>query len=212
MELPLRILARLKLKKLEVFMFEVKNLNDEYFSQLDPGEVLDIKKLSTEDKILCFRYFLNSDAITNVSVISNLFLLVNGISDIDDNALEDERIFFSSLEEYVDIKLEIKEEIDKFNIALLEYYLGIVEGLNVTLDELKSHIPNTHFNLMSLVTPELISKLMLKYLTRIDCHNVKPAFNANDLYNKINSSDSLFLGFIQNLVNEVGINNDTHNC
>lgn len=192
-------------------MFEVKNLNDEYFSQLDPGEVLDIKKLSTEDKILCFRYFLSSDAITNVSVISNLFLLINGISDIDDNALEDERIFFSSLEEYVDVKLEIKEEIDKFNIALLEYYLGIVEGLNVTLDELKSHIPNTHFNLMSLVTPELISKLMLKYLTRIDCHNVKPAFNANDLYNKINSSDSLFLGFIQNLVNEVGINNDTHN-
>lgn len=200
-----------KIKKLEVFMFEVKNLNDEYFSQLDPGEVLDIKKLSTEDKILCFRYFLSSDAITNVSVISNLFLLINGISDIDDNALEDERIFFSSLEEYVDVKLEIKEEIDKFNIALLEYYLGIVEGLNVTLDELKSHIPNTHFNLMSLVTPELISKLMLKYLTRIDCHNVKPAFNANDLYNKINSSDSLFLGFIQNLVNEVGINNDTHN-
>lgn len=192
-------------------MFEVKNLNDEYFSQLDPGEVLDIKKLSTEDKSLCFRYFLSSDAITNVSVISNLFLLINGISDIDDNTLEDERIFFSSLEEYVDIKLEIKEEIDKFNIALLEYYLGIVEGLNVTLDELKSHIPNTHFNLMSLVTPELISKLMLKYLTRIDCHNVKPAFNANDLYNKINSSDSLFLGFIQNLVNEVGINNDTHN-
>ncbi len=192
-------------------MFEVKNLNDEYFSQLDPGEVLDIKKLSTEDKILCFRYFLSSDAITNVSVISNLFLLINGISDIDDNALEDERIFFSSLEEYVDVKLEIKEEIDKFNIALLEYYLGIVEGLNVTLDELKSHIPNTHFNLMSLVTPELISKLMLKYLTRIDCHNVKPAFNANDLYNKINNSDSLFLGFIQNLVNEVGINNDTYN-
>ena len=211
MEFPLRILARLKIKKLEVFMFEVKNLNDEYFSQLDPGEVLDIKKLSTEDKILCFRYFLSSDAITNVSVISNLFLLINGISDSDDNALEDERIFFSSLEEYVDVKLEIKEEIDKFNIALLEYYLGIVEGLNVTLDELKSHIPNTHFNLMSLVTPELISKLMLKYLTRIDCHNVKPAFNANDLYNKINSSDSLFLGFIQNLVNEVGINNDTHN-
>lgn len=189
-------------------MFEVKNLNDKYFSQLDPGEILDIKEMSTDDKILCFRYFLKSEGITNVSVISNLFLLINGISDIDDNALNDERVFFSSLEEYVDVKLEIKEEIDGFNIALLEYYLGVVEGLNVTLDELKSHIPNTYFNLMSLVTSELVSKLMLKYLTRIDCHNVKPAFNANDLYNKINNSDSLFLGFIQNLVSEVGINND----
>lgn len=201
-------LKKNKQKQLEVFMFEVKNLNDEYFSQLDPGEVLDIKEMSTDDKISCFRYFLKSEGITNISVISNLFLLINGISNIDDNALNDERVFFSSLEEYVDVKLEIKEEIDSFNIALLEYYLGVVEGLNVTLDELKSHIPNTYFNLMSLVTPELVSKLMLKYLTRIDCHNVKPAFNANDLYNKINNSDSLFLGFIQNLVSEVGINND----
>ena len=81
-------------------MFEVKNLNDKYFSQLDPGEILDIKEMSTDDKILCFRYFLKSEGITNVSVISNLFLLINGISDIDDNALNDERVFFSSLEEY----------------------------------------------------------------------------------------------------------------
>lgn len=189
-------------------MFEVKNLNDEYFSQLDPGEILDIKNLSTEDKAKCFKYFLGSDAITNVSVISNLYLLINGISGIDDTTLDDERIFFNSLEEYVDIKLDIKDEIDTFNIALLEYYLGVVEGLNVRLDELKSHIPNTYFNLMPLATPELISKLMLKYLTKIDCHNVKPAFNASELYNKINNSDSLFLGFIQNLVNEVGSNND----
>ena len=191
-------------------MFEIKNLNDEYFSQLDPGEILDIKKLSEEDKVKCFKYFLTSDAITNISVISNLYLLINGISGIDDNTLDDERIFFNSLEEYVDVKLDIKDEIDSFNIALLEYYLGVIEGLNVRLDELKSHIPNTYFNLMPLATPELISKLMLKYLTRIDCNNVKPAFNANELYNKINNSDSLFLGFIQNLVNEVGSNNDTN--
>lgn len=192
-------------------MFEVKNLNDEYFSQLNPGEVLDIKNLSTDDKILCFKYFLGSDAITNVSVISNLYLLINGISGIDDNTLDDERVFFNSLEEYVDVKLDIKDEIDAFNIKLLEYYLGVIEGLNVTLDELKSHIPNTYFNLMPLATPDLISKLMLKYLTKIDCHNVRPAFNATELYNKINNSDSLFLGFIQNLVNEVGVTNDTNN-
>ena len=186
-------------------MFEIKNLNDEFFSNLDPSLVLEIKELTTEDKVMCFRYFLNTDVITNVSVISNLFLLINGITDIDDDALADERIFFKSLEEYIDVKLEIKNEIDVFNTKLLEYYLGIIKGLSVNLDELKSHIPNTIFNLMPLVTPNLVSKLTVKYLDRINTKNVKPVFNAMELYSEINNTDSLFLGFVQTLMKEVNL-------
>ena len=187
-------------------MFDIKNLNDEYFSTVDTEEILKIKSLPIEDKISCFKYFLTSDCIENISVISNLYLLINGISSIDEEALEDERVFFNSLEEYVDIKLEIRDEINSFSVKLLEYYLGIIEGLDVNLDELKSHIPNTHFNIFSLVDINLISKLMLKYFNKINPDNVKPAFNATKLYNKINSPDSLILGFLQGLTNEVNIN------
>ena len=190
-------------------MFEIKNLNDEYFSNLAPEVILEIKELPTEDKIKCFRYFLGTDVITNVSVISNLFLLINGITDIEDNALDDERVFFSSLEEYIDVKLEIKSEIDVFNTRLLEYYLGVIKGLSVNLDELKTHIPNTFFNLMPLVTINLISKLTIKYLDRIENKNVKPVFNAMELYSEINNQDTLFLGFVQSLVSEVS-RNDTN--
>ena len=190
-------------------MFEIKNLNDEYFSNLASEVILEIKELPTEDKIKCFRYFLVTDVITNVSVISNLFLLINGITDIEDNALDDERVFFSSLEEYIDVKLEIKNEIDVFNTRLLEYYLGVIKGLSVNLDELKTHIPNTFFNLMPLVTINLISKLTIKYLDRIENKNVKPVFNAMELYSEINNQDTLFLGFVQSLVSEVS-RNDTN--
>ena len=190
-------------------MFEIKNLKDEYFSNLAPEVILEIKELPTEDKIKCFRYFLGTDVITNVSVISNLFLLINGITDIEDNALDDERVFFSSLEEYIDVKLEIKNEIDVFNTRLLEYYLGVIKGLSVNLDELKTHIPNTFFNLMPLVTINLISKLTIKYLDRIENKNVKPVFNAMELYSEINNQDTLFLGFVQSLVSEVS-RNDTN--
>ena len=190
-------------------MFEIKNLNDEYFSNLAPEVILEIKELPTEDKIKCFRYFLGTDVITNVSVISNLFLLINGITDIEDNALDDERVFFSSLEEYIDVKLEIKNEIDVFNTRLLEYYLGVIKGLSVNLDELKTHIPNTFFNLMPLVTINLISKLTIKYLDRIENKSVKPVFNAMELYSEINNQDTLFLGFVQSLVSEVS-RNDTN--
>lgn len=190
----------------EILMFDIKNLNDEYFSSLDSEEILKIKELSTEDKIKCFKYFLTTDILTNVSVISNIYLLINGISSIDDNTLDDDRIFFKSLEEYVDIKLEIRKEIDNFGVKILEYYLGILEGLDVQLDELKIHIPNSYFNIMPLITPTLISRLTLKYLTKINVENVKPVFNANELYSKINNSDSLLLGFIQSFCSEVSLN------
>lgn len=183
-------------------MFNLENLNDEYFSNLNPEEILEIKELSTEDKVTCFKFFLDSEVITNISVISNIFLLINGISNIDDEAINDERIFFKSLEEYVDIKLQIRYEIDDFNIYLLEYYLGIIEGLDVTLDELKTHIPNTHFNIMPLVTPNLISKIMSKYLRQMSAERVRPHFYANELYNKINNPDSLITGFLTNLTGE----------
>lgn len=187
-------------------MFEIKNLNDDFFASVDPEEILAIKELPSEEKVKCFRYFLTTDILTNVSVVSNIYLLINGISSIDDNALKDERIFFKSLEEYVDIKLEIRKELDQYSIKVLEYYLGIIQGLDVQLDELKSHIPNSYYNIMPLITPTLISRLALKYLKKIDIDNVKPAFNANELYSKINNSDSLLLGFIQSFCGEVSLN------
>lgn len=186
-------------------MFDLKNLNDDFFATISTEEILDIKAMDTDSKVECFRYFLASDVISNISVISNIFLLIDGVSSIDENTLEDPRVFFNSLEEYVDIKLQLRSEMDSFNIKLLEYYLGIVEGLDVTLDELKVHITNTHYNIMNLVTPTLISKLMLKYLTRISFENVNPVFHATELYSKINNTDNLIVGFLQKLTNEVNL-------
>ena len=184
-------------------MFDISNLNDRYFMSVDAGELLNIKNLSTEDKIKSFSFFLKSDVITNYSVISNLFILINGVTNIDDEALNDERVFFNDLEEYVDIKLELKEDIEQFKKKILEYYLGVVQGLNVKLPELKVHITNTHYNFLHLATPIFISKLMLEQLKNIDVNNVKPTFNAESIYDKINNHVySQTYGILQRIMSE----------
>lgn len=185
-------------------MFNIENLTNKYFSEVNAEDFLDIKTLSTEDKVKCFSFFLNSDVITNYSVISNLFMLINGITDIEDDTLEDERLFFNSLEEYVDIKLELKPEIEDFKKKLLIYYLGIVEGLNVKIPELKIHIPNTYYNILHFVTPIFISKIMTEQLTNIDVNDVKPTFCAESLYDKINNHVfSQTYGIIDRIMSEV---------
>ncbi len=185
-------------------MFDINNLNDKYFSEVTADEVLEIKSLSTEDKIKCFNYFLNSDVITNYSVISNLFMLIDGSSGIDEAAVNNVRVFYNDIEEYVDIKIELKQEIENFKKRLLECYLSIVEGLHVRLPELKTMPSNTCYNVLCLVNPVFISKIMFEQLKNVDISNVKPAFNAETLYDKINDKVySQTYGIFENIMNRV---------
>ena len=184
-------------------MFNLENLNDDFFKTLDAGDDVEIKKLKTEDKIKCFKFFLSSDVITNHSIISNLYILVNGISDIDEDIENDDRAFFNSLEEYVDIKLDLKEELDLFKKKIVEYYLGIIKGLIVKIPELKVHITNTHYHIFHLANPEFISKMMLEQLDNIDVKSIKPTFNAESLYDKINDHTySYTYGIFQRIMSE----------
>ena len=50
-------------------MFNIENLNDEYFANLDSEAVLDIKSLSAFEKNQCLKYFLNSKVLTNKSIL-----------------------------------------------------------------------------------------------------------------------------------------------
>lgn len=168
-------------------MFDVENLSEKYFLELNAEDILDIKTLGFEDKVKCFRFFLQCDSIINYSVITNLFMLLNGIGDSRTGLSDDNRVFFNSLEEYVDIKLELKSEMEEFKKKLLVYYLGVIEGLNVKIPELKIHIPNTYFNLLHLANPIFISKIMSEQINNIDTAEIKPTFNAESIYDKINN-------------------------
>lgn len=184
-------------------MFNVENLNDKYFLNISAEEDLEIKSLSVEDKVKCFRFFLTSDAIMNYSVITNVFMLLNGIAGVKDTLSKDNRIFFNNLEEYVDIKLELKTEIEDFKKRLLIYYLGVVEGLNVKIPELKIHIPNTYYNILYLTNPIFISKIMSEQLKNIDVNEIKPTFNAESIYDQINNHVySYTYGIIDRIVSE----------
>lgn len=182
-------------------MFDLKNLNDEYFLKLDTNEILEIKDLGFDDKVKCFEYFLTHENINNTSIIINIFYLINGINAMDEIGKEDKRLFFNNLEEYVDIKLAIKDKLTIFSIKLVENYLGVIKGLDTKLPELKVKLPSLYFCVLSLLSPVLLSKLFNKYMLKINLEDIKPVFQADIIYNKINSDNSLIANFIYMLAN-----------
>ena len=99
-------------------MFNIENLNDEYFANLDSEAVLDIKSLSAFEKNQCLKYFLNSKVLTNKSILYNLFLIISSVENIDEDDYAREDVFFTSKEEYEDLESRLGYEIIEFRINL----------------------------------------------------------------------------------------------
>ena len=167
-------------------MFNIENLNDEYFANLDSEAVLDIKSLSTFEKNQCLKYFLNSKVLTNKSILYNLFLIISSVENIDEDDYAREDVFFTSKEEYEDLESRLGYEIIEFRINLLELYLCIMAGLANTSEDSKVEIEPTYLNILEYVDPIFVANLILSYIKSVNAEHIHPVKNAKELYDKIN--------------------------
>ena len=167
-------------------MFNIENLNDEYFANLDSEAVLDIKNLSTFEKNQCLKYFRNSKVLTNKSILYNLFLIISSVENIDEDDYAREDVFFTSKEEYEDLESRLGYEIIEFRINLLELYLCIMAGLANTSEDSKVEIEPTYLNILEYVDPIFVANLILSYIKSVNAEHIQPVKNAKELYDKIN--------------------------
>ena len=167
-------------------MFNIENLNDEYFANLDSEAILDIKNLSAFEKNQCLKYFLNSKVLTNKSILYNLFLIISSVENIDEDDYAREDVFFTSKEEYEDLESRLGYEIIEFRINLLELYLCIMAGLANTSEDSKVEIEPTYLNILEYVDPIFVANLILSYIKSVNAEHIQPVKNAKELYDKIN--------------------------
>lgn len=116
----------------------VKNQLDEFESTGDLTtsihDILDVKNLSPEVKIEFFKYILSNEDILDSVIILNIFNMVKCYNAFDDSYFDSESTFFKDFEEYLDIKTELREDLDKFSKQLCIYYLSILYSCGVTDD------------------------------------------------------------------------------
>lgn len=179
-------------------MFNIENLNDEYFTKLGSDEVLDIKELPLYEKGQCFRFFFDSEILTNKAVLYNIFLAIDGIDGLSDEELASEKVFFSSKKEYETIIHQVRYEINDFCSWIVEFYLNILAGLSATSEEALTTPQITHVNFIPYMTPKLLSRLLVKYKDRIEIWNIKPVMNAEELFNKIHIKEEVTADGIDN--------------
>lgn len=121
-------------------------------------KLIDLKGKDNETLISVFKDVLENPNCVNYSVILNSNLLLNGYNTLDDSMFENNEVWFSNIEQLIDIKLEMSAEIQKFQTQLAFWWIAVMKSAYkieyVYLDQLEE-VPNLYKRL--LITSPLIA-------------------------------------------------------
>ena len=112
----------------------VCQVEEQYFEQhkqMLPIEYR-LKNLSTETLIKCLKFAINRETLINSSLILNINLLINGYNTLDDSLFESEEVYVNDLEQLLDVKLDLSDDIRALQTTVTYWYLGCLKSMYKT--------------------------------------------------------------------------------
>ena len=134
---------------------------------------LNLKGLSVDLISDAIRYSLKREDLKNPLMILNIINLIKIYNTLDDSFFENENIYVSSIEDLLDLKLELKADLKAFIKQLSIYFVSMFKSYNkLTYSPLDKHIK----------LPNLYEKmfLTLDLLTLSGILSVSESFSLDD--------------------------------
>jgi len=165
---------------------EIPENLEEFLKNLEEEE-LNIKEIPFEQKIEFLKKCFSLEEINNASILFNIYILIKTNNNFEDEFFESDKVFFNNIEEFLDIKFELKDEIQVFTKELIESFLSAILGFHITEQDVTSdfiQIPLKYQKILYTADFHTISKLFEKVKKYIDLANVKPSVRSeNIIYN-----------------------------
>ena len=134
---------------------------------------LKLKGLSVDLLAESIKYSLTRDDLKNPLMILNIINLIKIYNTLDDSFFENEDIYVSSIEELLDLKLSIGNELKQFIKQLSIYFVSLFKSYNKT-----SYSPlDNHIKLPSVYDRIFLSSDLL---TLSGILSVSPAFSTDE--------------------------------
>lgn len=103
--------------------------------------LLNLKPLNTDLKATALKYALSREDLKDPITSLNIFNLVKIYNSLDDSFFEDENVWVNSLEDLLDLKLMIHDELKTFIKQFSIYFLSLIKSYNkTTYTPLDTHI------------------------------------------------------------------------
>lgn len=102
---------------------------------------LNLKGLNTSLITEAVRYSLTREDLRNPYMILNIINLIKIYNTLDDSFFENDKIYVNSIEDLLDVKLDLSEELKKFQRQLSIYFISLFKSYNkFSYEPLDKHI------------------------------------------------------------------------
>lgn len=184
----------------------ILDLEEKEFSQSVSTLSIMLKGLSTEYLIDIYKKLLFRKTLVNPQILSNISILLPSYNTLDDSFFNSDFIYESSLDQLIDIKLGLSNELKTFQHELCLWYLGCIKYASkieyTYLDDVKE-IPAIYKSLIAMSSFMQMSTILQK-TTNIDFQMVpfpKDAyFVIYELANKAKISNALFSKIFESII------------
>lgn len=152
---------------------------------------LNLKKLNTELKAEAIKYALSREDLKDPVTSLNIFNLIKTYNTLDDSFFEDENVWVNSLEDLLDLKLEIHDELKIFVKQFSIYFLSLIKSYNKMIyTPLDNHID----------LPQIYKTLFLSmdFMTASSIFSISDPINTEDLIYIDNSTSYLIEMMVKN--------------
>lgn len=134
---------------------------------------LNLKGLPTSLITEAIKYSLTREDLKNPCMLLNIINLIKIYNTLDDTFFEDEKIYISSIEDLLDVKLDLTEELSDFQRQISIYFISLFKSYNkLTYEPLDKHI----------ALPEIYKNIImsLDILTLSGIFSVSKKFSTDD--------------------------------
>jgi len=164
----------------------------------------EIKNFSFEKKLNYFKNLLNNKDCSEPTDILNIFRLINAHNVFDDNFFEHEQSYINDIAEYIDLRQELKDEIQEFYTHLVFWYLSLIASCDLPLSPIDEkdlkELPSLYFGIFSLGTISLFANIMNKVNNMsIQMNELFKVKNAFTVFGELVSKHAMSAFFLKNI-------------
>ena len=175
----------------------IKKVND---IEIESGLTIfiNLKQLNIQKIQEILSVFLKYDELTNASILFNIILLLKTYNTLEDEFFNNKNVYYSSLEDFLDIKNGLKSDIKELNTKLSIYFMSIFRSLNkfeFSFIDNPVQIPELYKNILLSVDVFTIGGILSNNngFTDKDMLMIKDSYGyVSEITSKIKTTDMLF--------------------
>lgn len=134
---------------------------------------LNLKNLSIELVTKAISFSLKYENLTDKNMILNIINLIKIDNNLDDSFFIDKNVYFNDIEDFIDLKLELKDELEAFVKQLSIYFISLFKSYNkltYTPQDVYIKLPNIYSIIL----------LSLDFLTLSGIFSVSKPFSTSE--------------------------------